>query len=168
MLTIQIQRVHVAILAAMLLVTPLVACGETVNAPASARSTTTRYTAADVVAAFRSHGLAAVDPTPYAPAQPRWWYEGRPAGNYTIETVVVGTQASQGLYAGVVWVAPDDATATAVAEYVRDLRNMSGGGSVDLFQHYRHGNVVLMFNYSGSSGWGEFIQRYFLAFGTMP
>lgn len=125
------------------------------------------HTAAEVVAAFRAHGLAAVDPSPYAPAQPPWWYKGRPGGTYTVETVVVGARTSPGLFAGVVWVAPDEATASAVADYARDLRDLGILAATNQFQSYRQGNVVLLFNYDGATGWGESIQRYFVALGDL-
>jgi hypothetical protein len=125
------------------------------------------HSAAEVVAAFRAHGLAAVDPTPYAPAQPPWWYAGRPGGTYTVETVVVGARTSPGLYAGVVWVAPDDATASAIANYARDLRDLGILAATNQFQSYRQGNIVLLFNYDGETGWGVAIQRYFVALGDL-
>lgn len=125
------------------------------------------HTAADVVAAFRAHGLAAVDPSPYAPAQSPWWYTGRPGGTYTVETVVVGARTSPGLFAGVAWVAPDDATASAIADYARDLRDLGILHATDQFQSYRQGNVVLLFNYDGQTGWGVAIQRYFVALGDL-
>lgn len=155
------MRRAAAVLAGLVLVAALAGCGVP-----GGTSATTAYTAGDVVAAFRAHGLTAVDPQPYTTPDPTAWYDQRPTGNYTLEKVVTGTQSSPGLYAGVVWVANDDATAEAITNYVAQLRNRGGG--VASFQHYRHRNVVLMFYFNANQGWAEVLQRYFLAFGTMP
>jgi len=168
MLTIQIKRAHLVILAAVLFVPlclGLAVTGTVVGrALGGGNAASARYTADDVVAAFRSHGLAAVDPRPYTRTSPAFWYDKRPAGSYTIETVVTGTVNSPGLLAGVVWVAADEATANTIAEYVRDLRGRSSEG----FLSYQRGNVVLFFWFFAGEGWESTLQRYFVAFGTMP
>lgn len=149
--------------AVALIILALSGCGKVVDTNVQtvvATATPRQYTAADVVAAFRAHGLAALDPAPFSPSGVMSWYDKRPQGNYTIETVV-----NLGM-AGVVWVAEDEVTADTITGYVASLRDLSVGSRQ--FRHYRMANIILFFYFVEGQLNEGFLARYWVAFGTMP